>query len=221
MTCIVGLVHEHAVYIGGDSAGVGGWTITGRADAKVFRNGPFLIAYTTSFRLGQLLRYAFTPPPQPADMDTFRYMVVDFINALRDCLKDGGYAKKEAEQESAGHFLVGYQGRLFHIGADYQVGEMLDGYMAVGAGDDIALGVLYATSAFVPSSPLGPGIDPQVRVELALEAAAHHNMGVRAPFSIEVLSAEPERVRLAPLEVIGTTSEGTNGKRTRVKGSKR
>ncbi|GEM_PF-3923804 len=30
MTCIVGLVHNGSVYIGGDSAGVGGWTVNGR-----------------------------------------------------------------------------------------------------------------------------------------------------------------------------------------------
>lgn len=211
MTCIVGLVHEQAVYIGGDSAGVGGWTITGRADAKVFRNGPFLVGYTTSFRFGQLLRYAFTPPEQPADMDTFHYMVVEFINALRDCLKDGGYAKKEAEQESGGKFLVGYQGRLFLIGDDYQVGEMLDGYMAVGAGDDLALGALYATA----------GMQPLARVEVALEAAAHHNMGVRAPFSIEVLPAKAAPISLATFEVAYGAPEITNGKRIRAKEGKR
>ena len=35
MTCIVGLVHEGVVYIGGDSAGVGGLSLTVRADEKV------------------------------------------------------------------------------------------------------------------------------------------------------------------------------------------
>ena len=44
MTCIVGLVHEGVVYIGGDSAGVGGMSLTVRADEKVFRNGEFLMA---------------------------------------------------------------------------------------------------------------------------------------------------------------------------------
>ena len=39
MTCIVGLVHEGVVYIGGDSAGVGGMSLTVRADEKVFQNG--------------------------------------------------------------------------------------------------------------------------------------------------------------------------------------
>ena len=41
MTCIVGLVHEGVVYIGGDSAGVAGLSLTVRADEKVFRNSDF------------------------------------------------------------------------------------------------------------------------------------------------------------------------------------
>ena len=42
MTCIVGLVEKGNVYIGGDSAGVGGYSLTVRADRKVFRNGDFV-----------------------------------------------------------------------------------------------------------------------------------------------------------------------------------
>ena len=38
MTAIVGLAQSGAVYIGGDSAGVSGMSLTVRADAKVFRN---------------------------------------------------------------------------------------------------------------------------------------------------------------------------------------
>lgn len=40
MTCIVGVVEGHTVWMGGDSAGVGGYALTVRADQKVFRNGP-------------------------------------------------------------------------------------------------------------------------------------------------------------------------------------
>lgn len=36
MTCIVGLKHENSVWIGGDSAGVAGLSVTIRKDPKVF-----------------------------------------------------------------------------------------------------------------------------------------------------------------------------------------
>ena len=68
MTCIVGLVHEGTVFIGGDSAGVAGLSLVVRADEKVFRNGDFLMDFTTSFRMGQLLRYNPDSPPKIVGM---------------------------------------------------------------------------------------------------------------------------------------------------------
>lgn len=64
MTCIVGLVDKGSIYMGGDSAGVAGLSVTTRADEKVFLNGPFIMGFTTSFRMGQILRYKFVPPDQ-------------------------------------------------------------------------------------------------------------------------------------------------------------
>ncbi|MGH2481035.1 MAG: hypothetical protein ACRDHW_15375, partial [Ktedonobacteraceae bacterium] len=148
MTCIVGLVEDGKVYIAGDSAGIAGWSLTLRKDAKVFRNGAFLIGGTGSFRMLQLLRYAFAPPAFPVwsgENTLEKYMATTFVNALRDCFKAGGFAQKTSEQESGGHFLVGVRGRLFLIDADYQVGESLAGYDACGCGSDVALGALFAT----------------------------------------------------------------------------
>lgn len=179
MTCIAGLVVDGKVYIGGDSAGVANWDLQIRADQKVFKNGPFVMGFTSSFRMGQLLRYKLQPPTRFKKdgtlKDIYEYMVTDFIDAVRQCLKDGGYASKENEVEQGGFFLVGYEGRLFMIQSDYQVAEALDGYMAVGCGDMIALGNLYATK----------GQPPIDRIRSALEAAEHFSAGVRGPFVIE------------------------------------
>jgi hypothetical protein len=60
VTCIVGFTDGNEVSIGGDSAGVGGWDLTVRADEKVFVLGEFVFGCTTSFRMGQLLRYKLT-----------------------------------------------------------------------------------------------------------------------------------------------------------------
>lgn len=174
MTAIAGFCDGGKVWIGGDSAGVAGLDLTVRADSKVFRNGDFLFGFTSSFRMGQLLRYKFQPPKQH-DQETYAFMVTAFIDAVRDCLKAGGYAEKEKEAERGGCFLVGYRGRLFRIGSDYQVGEPLDGYDAVGCGDNLSLGSLFATK----------GMEPQRRMEIALQAAERHSAGVRGPFVME------------------------------------
>jgi ATP-dependent protease HslVU (ClpYQ) peptidase subunit len=180
MTCIVGVADRGAITIGGDSAGVAGLDITARSDEKVFRNGPFLFGFTSSFRMSQLLHYAFEPPARPEGQSVDAFMVTTFINAIRACFKAGGYAYRESEHEIGGCFLVGYAGRLFRIDPDYQVGESHDGYMAVGCGDAYALGVLYASA----------GAPADGRCTLALEAAAHHSAGVCGPFVIKTLYPE-------------------------------
>jgi hypothetical protein len=96
MTCIVGLIDNGKVWMGGDSAGVSGLDVTVRKDPKVFKNGDFLIGYTSSFRMGQLLRFKFNPPKYYAEQhnnDEYQYMCTDFIEAIRICLKAGGYSK--------------------------------------------------------------------------------------------------------------------------------
>jgi hypothetical protein len=165
--------------MGGDSAGIGGWNLTIRKDKKVFRNGDFLIGGTTSFRMLQLLQYAFVPPVYDTEMNIEKFMAVNFIDAIRKCFKDGGYATKSNEQESGGQFLVGFRGHLFDIQSDYQVQESLDEYDAVGCGLEVALGSLHATCRL--------DISPHMRVTMALEASEHHNAGVRGPFYVEVL----------------------------------
>lgn len=179
MTCIVGYVENGTVFIGGDSAGVAGLDITIRQDTKVFKVGEFLIGYTSSFRMGQLLRFNLKLPEHREDKkDVYEYMCTDFIDAVRKCLKDGGYARKNNEEERGGVFLVGYKGRLFQIEGDYQVGESLVNYNAAGCGDSYAKGALYATREN------SHDVDSKEKVLIALNAAAEHSAGVAAPFSV-------------------------------------
>jgi hypothetical protein len=173
MTCIVGLVNDGKVYIGGDSAAVSGDSLTVRSDEKVFANGRFLFGFTSSFRMGQVLRYGFRPPAYYPDNDVMAYMVTDFIDAVRAALKEAGFARKDDEAESGGTFLVGFKGRLFKVCDDYQVGEAT-GYDACGCGQDIAFGALFAS----------PAIEPQARVIQALRAAEAHCSGVRGPYQV-------------------------------------
>ncbi len=172
MTCIVGVVHRMGVIIGGDSAGVGAYRIVRRADEKVFKVGEFIMGFTDSFRMGNILRYSFTPPVQGAENDV-TFMNTKFVDAVRACLTKGGYAAKKDEVESGGTFLVGYRGNLYCIESDYQVGISLEEFEAIGCGEEFALGCLHATGER----------DPHERVKLALEAAARFSTGVRGPFN--------------------------------------
>lgn len=181
MTCVVALRHEGVIYMGCDSAGVGGYSRSNRLDPKIYRvGGVMLIGFTTSFRMGQLLGYALTLPHHHADVTVEAYMATAFINAVRDCLKAGGWAEKDKEQERGGTFLVAYRGRIFGVQSDYQVAENAEPYNACGCGEDLALGSLFTSERAMAD-------DPRARVGLALEAAAAFSAGVYPPFRIEEL----------------------------------
>lgn len=175
MTCIVGLIDKGKVYMGGDSAGVAGLDLTVRADEKVFINGDFIMGFTSSFRMGQLLRYKFNPPFHMPDISDDEYMVTEFIDAVRDCFNENGYARNNNGEEAGGTFLVGYNGELYEIHDDYQVAKPADNFAAAGCGYHIALGSLYSSSK---------GLFPKDRVKLALEASERFSAGVRSPFLI-------------------------------------
>jgi len=174
MTCIAGIVQDGTVYVAADSAASNMSQITTRIDKKVFRVGDTLIAGCGSFRMMQLLHYGLIIPRHPDTMDVEEYMVVRFIEAVRDVFTAGGYTRKLDEAEYGGNFLIGYRGHLFQITSDFQVGEAATLYDASGSGEDIALGVFYAT----------PSMEPEARIELALRASEYHSLGVRAPFTI-------------------------------------
>lgn len=179
MTCIVGLVDKHKVWIAGDSAGVDGLSLVQRADRKVFINGPYVFGFTSSFRMGQLLAHSLTPPNPPAPDALYPFMVTEFVDAVRHCLLMGGMAEKKDEVETGGTFLVGVHGRLFSIMDDYQVGESCHDFDACGCGDELALGSLYSTRSMK---------DPKKRLVEALTAAETFSAGVRRPFHIVCLS---------------------------------
>lgn len=177
MTCIVGMKDNGKVYIGGDSLGVGGYSKTLRSDAKVFQNGDMIFGYTSSFRMGQILRYSFTPPERSVTVtDDMQYLVNNFIPSLITAYKSGQYLTKKDDAAVGGTFLLGYRGNLYQVESDFQVGIPTLGYDACGCGGDIALGCMYA----VKDLPL----TPEEKITKCLEAASAHSAGVGGKFEI-------------------------------------
>ncbi len=174
MTCIVALEHKGKVYMGGDSAAVAGYNIQATANPKVFSVGDFLIGYTSSFRMGQLLQYNLTIPENTDGEDHMRYLVTKFIPAVRECLKEGGYTKIDNNQEDGGFFLVGYRGKAYKVANDFQVTRMANGFIATGCGEDYALGALAAIEI----------VDPEKAVARALEVAGMFSTSVRPPYHV-------------------------------------
>lgn len=142
MTCILAYKINGNICMAGDSIASNGNTYSIIKNPKIFKKGQMLIGYSSSFRMGQLIQYSFVPP-EDTHNDALIYLVEDFIPALRNCLKEGGYTVVSNNAETGGFFLVGYKGRLFTVQSDFQVSEDLGNYAALGAGEDFALASMY------------------------------------------------------------------------------
>ena len=93
MTCIAAVAEGGNVWMGADSAGVAGLSLSVRRDPKIYRVGEFLFGFTSSFRMGQLLGYKFSPPLHHSEWDADRYMTTVFIDALRDTVREFAQAE--------------------------------------------------------------------------------------------------------------------------------
>jgi ATP-dependent protease HslVU (ClpYQ) peptidase subunit len=176
MTCIVGLVEKDKVYLGGDAAGVGGYSLEIRKQPKVFSNSEVLFGYTTSFRMGQLLQYTLKVPEQSVRKDDFEYLCTDFVDALMSCFKNKKFSEEEKNVQYGGVFLVGYKGNLYKIEADFQVGQTVDNFNACGCGESFAMGALKS----LEKSKLSAA----EKVHKALQTAAYFSAGVSGPFTV-------------------------------------
>lgn len=181
-TCIVGIEHPKGVWLGGDNAAtdIDTLSIVGLAEPKVFTNGPFGFADQGSIRQGNLLQHGLLPPVPPDnadDAELYRFLVMEFMDSVRDCLQGGGVLLKGYDTDveyAQGGFLLAIQGRLYRVEEDFGIHRSTRGYAAVGCGEFFALGALYAT----------PDMAPKKRVKLALAAAAENSAGVAPPFDL-------------------------------------
>jgi ATP-dependent protease HslVU (ClpYQ) peptidase subunit len=177
VTVIAAVVEGGRAWMGGDSAFHDPVTheLSARANQKVFRSGAFLIGVCQSARVLDVLRYEFAPPKHPRGLDAARYMRTLFVTAVRDALKLAGVAKKDDNREEVdAQILVAYRGRLFVIEEDFQVGEPIDDFAAIGSGGDVARGALTVLDR----------VPPKPRIRAALEAAERYNITVRRPFYV-------------------------------------
>ena len=179
MTCIVGYVENSKVYIGGDSAGVDPYRfhIQSRNDEKVFTNGEMIFGFTTSFRMGQLLRYKFVLPDHDPRHEDLKYLCSDFMDAVLKCFKDNEYAIVKEGVAQGGTFLIGYRGHLYQIQDDFQVSSIKTPFDAVGCGDAFALGAMRILCE-------NPKMSPEEKVTKALQVAEEMSAGVAGPFNV-------------------------------------
>ncbi len=173
MTCVIGMVDAVGrVWMGADSRGVSGWGFkTSHDTRKVFERDRLLMGYTSTYRFGQILRYA-PDMPDPSDFGE-RYLVQDFVPWLLAALEVAGHKKVEDGLAEGGQALIGGYGLLFVVNADFSVLQPSRGFDSVGVAAQPALGVMSALRSA-----------PERRIRQALGICADLSSGVGAPFHV-------------------------------------
>lgn len=182
MSCVVGLVDDGRVWLGGDSAAsdLSGLVVTYK-EPKVFRRGALLFGCVDSFRMRDLLQHSLVVPRYKAgNIDAYIFSVVQ---AIKDTFSENEYeygddVEVSEESGSTGAILVGFHGRLFTVEWDYHIGEVHQPFTAIGEGAKFALGSLLVTK------DLTDRFGPRARVASALSVAEHYCNTVRGPFRV-------------------------------------
>ena len=95
MTCVVGIADKGKVWMGADSGAISGYDSICSSIKKVFKKSGFIIGYTTSFRMGQILEnhidYEFLVEKAKEYNNQLDFLVIEFIQAAREALKIHGY----------------------------------------------------------------------------------------------------------------------------------
>ena len=181
MTCIIGFTDKknNKTYMGCDSLGSNGYIKQYRNDRKIFKpenNNNFVVGFTSSYRMGQLLMYAdIFPTEKQIECDDIKidhkWMVTKFIPKVKELFKNNNYGK----DDKGGVFLVAYKGQLFQIESDFQVAETTIDFNSVGCGEDFALGSLFA---------LDDNVGIENKILTGLKSASYFSCGVDKPFYI-------------------------------------
>lgn len=146
MTIIAAIRAKDGIWMGADSQGTDPGEKVILRNPKVFTKGPFTIAFAGKFRFGQVLQYNFQPPERLASESAESYLLVRWLDALRQCLADTGLLKiedgiQELEDCSA---LVAYEDLMFQLQDDLAVLFPDEPFIASGAGAAYALGAFHA-----------------------------------------------------------------------------
>lgn len=179
MTIIVGLECDDCTYIGGDAGATDPESLDSVivADSKVFFKDNILFGFSSSFRVGQLLKYSIKLPCNKK-MSEMEYLVTVVADRIKNiCTKKGIIGKTDDQEDFIdSNVLCAINGKLFQIESSLAIIKSKFPYAAIGSGAPYAVGALYA----LQDSP----IPPEEKIRIALDTACMHNAACRGPYTI-------------------------------------
>jgi len=176
MTCVAGYVDTNGdIYMGGDSIGVNGGEYTLIKDSKVFIKRNMIFSFSTSFRMGNILKYDFEIPNHPPNLSTMEYLISIFLVKLLVKYEERRYLTISDNVAFSEVFLLGYDNRLFKIEPDLCIIEDEKKYDAAGCGQSFAKATFFNLKDY--------NTTPEEKVYQALYVASQFSL-VRQPFTI-------------------------------------
>lgn len=136
MTIIIGYETDKGTYLAGDRLGSTNFTGILCKNKKIFENGDFLFGVCGSYRMMQIIQYNFTPPKHHKDVDTWKYLIDNFLPELVNML-DKKYCLKQLNNIhtlDVGEFLFVYNGNLFRLQNDLSIIREINNFTLTGSG---------------------------------------------------------------------------------------
>jgi hypothetical protein len=166
VTCIVGLVEDNTIYIGGDRSASDDVSIVSMKTPKVYIRDEWIYGYAGTIGIGQLMNYIDLPSPEG---DIEKLIRLDICEKLKSIIDSHA---RDVENEDTG-FLIGAKGRLFEFNiSDWGVIEI--DQTSIGSGSQIALGSLYTS---IDNNPID-------RIGLAIGSAITYSPSCQGPIDI-------------------------------------
>ena len=166
MTCIVALVEDNTIYMGGDRSASDDISIVSMKTPKVYIRDEWIYGYAGTIGIGQLINYIDLPSPEGDIEKLIRLDICESLKAMIDS------HARDTENEDTG-FLIGAKGRLFEFNvSDWGVLEI--DQTSIGSGSQIALGSLYTS---IDNNPID-------RIGMAVGAAITYSPSCQGPIDV-------------------------------------
>jgi hypothetical protein len=166
VTCIVALVEDNTIYMGGDRSASDDISIVSMIKPKVSIRDEWIYGYAGTIGIGQLINYIDLPSPEG---DIEKLIRLDICESLKTMIDSHA---RDIENDDTG-FLIGAKGRLFEFNvSDWGVLEI--DQTSIGSGSQIAFGSLYTS---IDNNPID-------RIGLAIGAAITYSPSCQGPIDI-------------------------------------
>jgi len=178
MSCIVAIRNDKGVIMGADSCVSSYYhRATPQKEPKIKMVGEYIFGTAGGAREGQIIKNAIATKKYNEKDDFFYHCINILIPEIKTALGQAGCLKKEREiEEFNGEILIGHGTRLMRVGGSFAVIEHIDDFLAIGCGEEWAIGAMYALKKNMKKMS-----DKEV-LENALLAATQYSGFVKGPY---------------------------------------